>query len=111
MAGLGEKRCSSFHLDIKVSGRGGGLKSFLKEERHLFWEEALGPKGAPYVENDGGIIVLSRKQAVGDRTGGLKLLGAHLNIGLSVFEAVVCIVLVWSQMKQSFGEISADSID
>lgn len=32
---------------------------------------------------------------------------ARLNIALSVFEAVACIVLVWSEMKWTFGEISA----
>ena len=39
--------------------------------------------------------------------GRLQLMGAGLNSVLSVFEAIVCALLVWSKMKWSLGDISA----
>ena len=39
--------------------------------------------------------------------GRLQLTGAGLNSVLSVFEAIVCALLVWSKMKWSLGDISA----
>lgn len=56
--------------------KGWGFEVILKQESHLLQEEGQGPKGTPFVEDEGIdiIIVLSQDWTHGDMMGRLKLM-------------------------------------
>lgn len=69
------------------------MKSVSKQEKHLPWEEDPGSKRPPpCVENEGiDVNCAILEPGVGDGTGRLKLVGASMNIVLSVFVYFPCV--------------------